>query len=304
MKKLYKIGAVAAAIIVLLICTGLGIGYEGDRAEPYIAGCADDLEGQVLGGIVTRMPQNSSQIYFESLLGRKLGGYTTFGSYDEAVTALKMGKCSALWSTDVSAKYLTSVYEGLEILDNKDMAATAQLSQNRFGFSMALRDDAEGKRIRTKINDAMNEMVSDGTLAVISKDYITRADRAERFYEEEMWHRNERYLKNHELTETITIGVTGAVPPIELIDESGKPYGFCVVFLDEIACRAEVEIDIEILDNETAFSSLMSGRVDALMTYGNAHNTTETMKDYITTDAFYAMNNYKFIVNSEPDSAN
>lgn len=298
MKKLYKIGAVILATVTLLICTGLGVGVPADTYEPIVVTCADDLSGQVLGGVSTRMPVDSSKIYFESLTGRKLSGVTAYSSLDEAVAALKTGDCAAVWATDVSAQFLTQKYSGLSILSRKDMAATAQLSKPRFSFCMALRDDKEGKSLRTRLNTAMQEMNSDGTGSLLTREYITKAADADRFYEDEMWHRNERFRKNHEMSGSLTIGITGAVPPLELIDEEGKPYGFCVAYIDELACRLLTDIDIEILDNETAFSSLMSGRVDALFTYGTAKSTTETPVNYITTEGYYTMSNYEFLVNS------
>ena len=71
----------------------------------------------------------------------------------------------------------------------------------------------------------------------------------------------EEYKRTHQQIGTIRVGITGAVPPLELIDEKGEPYGFCAAFMDEIACRLGCCVEFEILDNETAFTGLIGQEI-------------------------------------------
>ena len=79
------------------------------------------------------------------------------------------------------------------------------------------------------------------------------------------------------------------------MDEDGKPYGFCVALMDEIGARLSKKVKFVVLDNETAFTSLMKGRVDLIFAYGTGEITTESKKKFITTVGYYPMKNYEFL---------
>gem|GEM_PF-1643623 len=295
--KWYKVGAVAFMLIVSMVSA---IIWTADTAQKDLKNvkCADDLTGAKVGGVKSYMGPEASAIYFRSIIGRDISSYREYDSFEDAVVGLKEGEVDAVWACDVTADYAVKRYEGLSMLDNSEMAATANLNEERFKFALTMPDNEEGKELKKKLDEALSSVQNDGMLDVLKNDYIRNASDIDPFYEEEMWSINDRFRSSHEMKGTITVGVTGGAPPVELIDENGKPYGFCVALIDEIACRLCTDIDIKVLDPETAYSQLMAGRVDALFAGAETGNTTQEEKKFLTTTGYQAMRNYKFLVRS------
>jgi ABC-type amino acid transport substrate-binding protein len=271
-----------------------------EHKELAVVTTADDLAGKRIGGVRSFLEPEASAVYFQSLIGREISAYREYDSFDEAVAGLKNGDVDAVWACDVTAEYAVKKYGGLDILDNSDMAATARLAQPRFSFAFAMRrdNDKNVKKEQQRFNDAINKLRSDGTVSSLYNDYIKNGAAVTQFYEEDMWSRTDRFRDLHEMSGSIDVGITGAAPPVEIIDESGRPCGFCVAFLDELACELCTDINIRILDTETAYSELMAGKVDYLFASAASDNTTQEEKKYLTSDGYMVMNNYRFLVRS------
>ena len=81
-----------------------------------------------------------------------------------------------------------------------------------------------------------------------------------------------------------------------MLDEDGDPYGFCVAFMDEMGQQLGRNVEFVVLDNETIFSSLMSGRIDAVFCYGTPGKvTTEGAKNWIMSEGYLKCKGYKLI---------
>jgi len=296
-KKNYKY--ISVFVFILLTAASVITASKTDRAGgeglPAIE-TAGDLAGRKLGGVKTRMGSEAAGIYFESMLGQDIYSYREYDDFETATQGLLNGDVDALWATDVTAEYAVSVNDGLKILDSSQLAATANLPAPRFYFAMSLRSDKESRNLCDLLSRTIDGMNSDGTCGSLASDYITHADIMEPYREEDMWSRSDRYKSLHEVKDTITVGITGDVPPVEMIDENGEPYGYCIAFLDEVACRLDRKVVPVVLDPATAYSSLMAGRVDALFTGATANNTTQETREYITTTGFLKMSNYKFLI--------
>ncbi|MBO4762434.1 MAG: transporter substrate-binding domain-containing protein [Lachnospiraceae bacterium] len=301
--KWYKFGAVVFLLILTLVSAVLWKTGDGQKELKTVT-CADDLEGSRIGGVRSYMGPEASGIYFESLLGRDTSAYREYDSFEDAVEGLRTGEVDAIWACDSTADYAVKNYGDLDILDNSDMSATARLSKPRFSFALAVTDDKEGEETRKRLSDAIDKIRSDGTLGRLVNDYIKNAVSTDPFREEDMWSRTDRFRFTHEMSGSLDIGITGSAPPIEMIDEDGQPSGFCVAMLDEIACRLCTDINIRILDTETAYSQLMAGKIDALFAGADSGNTTQEDKKFLTTTGYLDMYNYKFLVRTpqEPET--
>lgn len=293
-RKWYKLGAVVI-MIVLTALSAILWPAKGVSKELRNVTCADDLAGAKIGGVKSYMGAEASKIYFQSLLGRDVSGYREYDSFEDAVEGLREGEVDGIWACDVTAGYASKKY-GLKILDSKDMSATANLAAPRFSFAFAMADTPENKLLKEKLDTGLTEIIKDGTVRNLVNDYVTKASEIGKFYEEDMWSRGDRFRSNNEISGSINIGITGATPPLDYIDEYGRPCGFCVAFLDELACELCTDINIEILDTDTAFTQLMSGRVDALLTGAASGNTTQEQKKFLTSIGYLEMYNYKFLV--------
>ena len=54
-----------------------------------------------------------------------------------------------------------------------------------------------------------------------------------------------------------------------------------------------------ILSNETIFSMLMAGKIDAIFAYGEGFITTEGSKDWIMTNGYTSCLKYRFLTTGE-----
>ncbi|MCR5520824.1 MAG: transporter substrate-binding domain-containing protein [Lachnospiraceae bacterium] len=298
--KWYKVGAVVFVLALSLISALLRTADDGQTQLRTVT-CADDLEGSRIGGIKSYMGPEASKIYFQSLLGREISAYLEYDSFDDAVKGLKKGEVDAVWACDVTADYAVEKYAGIGILDSSELSATSNLAQPRFSFSIGMPAGKETDETLKKLNAALDQIRLEGKLSVLINDYIKNMGS---FGEEDMWSRNERFRKNHEMKGSLDIGITGAAPPVETVDGNGEPDGFCVALLDELACKLGTDINIKVLDSETAYSELMSGRVDALFAVAASGNTTQEEKKLKTTIGFFDMFNYRFLIRSAVGTEN
>lgn len=291
-----KLYTVLACFIVLLLLTGAGfkrLPEEGKAASGIKT--AEDLKGKKLGGVAGRMPASSSEIFFESILGRKLAGYYAYGNIDEAVYALKSGAVSAIWLTDVSADYLLKTDDSLAKLDTKGMADIENTAEPRFEFGMAAAATKDGKKLAEELNEALDYLDGSGTLAELKQVYIEDAVNAPAFTEKNMTCNDRSHKKQYSKSPALKVAVTGAVPPVELIDSRGHVYGFAAKLMDEIGNYLGRRIDFVVLDNETVFTSLMSGDVDIIFCYGAGRITTEGTQKHVMTRGYLAMQRYEFV---------
>lgn len=285
-----KFLTVLGLFVFLIILSGFHAFYWGGAEGDAVS--TKDLNGKRLGGIVSRMPDNSSRILFESILGEKLSGYTSYKTVDEALYALRSGEVSALWFCDVSADYLVDKAENLVILND------GEPESDRFEFGLAVRNDAEGEALCDSLNEAIEIVKNNGVLDGLISRYLENEQQdaedsaVEVKYEGDMLVNNADAYKD---SRKLYIGVSGTVPPLDMIDVNGKPYGFCVEFMDELGQIVQRRVEFVVLGNETMFSALMAGRIDAVLCYGSGRNTVDTGKDYLVTDGYYGMSEYKFV---------
>ena len=102
-------------------------------------------------------------------------------------------------------------------------------------------------------NQAIESMQKDGTLAVLKENYIERT----------------AYLptakfENFADAPTITIAVTGDLPPIDYVTADGVPSGFNVAVISEIAKRLHLNVKIMNINTGARMAALASGRVDVI----------------------------------------
>ncbi len=299
---------VLVCLCILILCSGFGL----FRKKTVSSGITkvSELKGRTLGGVESRMPANSAKIFFESMLGVKLAGYKAYNNMDEALCALNTGEVAAIWTTDVTADYLTGgegtdASEASKAADNGikyrvvDTHATSgimQLPEGRFEFGFAVKNDEYGEKLITGLNSAIAALKAGGVLDELTCKYIYEAHDAERFSVKDMVSQTPAYRQNYEQTGTLVIGITGAVPPVELIDANGQPYGFCAAFTDEIAQCLGICVELKAVDNETAFTGLMSGGIDAVMCYGTPGRiTTEGTRKWLMSDGYLPCAGYQLI---------
>ena len=63
--------------------------------------------------------------------------------------------------------------------------------------------------------------------------------------------------------ETVTVAVTGDLPPMDYVDDAGSAAGFNTAVLAEIGQRLEINIELVQVDSGARTLALASGRADA-----------------------------------------
>ena len=144
-----------------------------------------------------------SAVYFDNLSAMQM--------------ALEAGKIEEMSTYVCVANYLAARNPNIEVLDGHTLEFID-------AFCLALRDDEPD--LRAELDAAISEMNADGTLANITKIYITdvtgNVDPPAVDFE------------TFDGADTIKVAITGDLPVLDLIRTDGKPAGFNTAVLSEI----------------------------------------------------------------------
>lgn len=155
------------------------------------------------------------------------------------------------------ADYIIATNDKFEIVPNN---ALEKLTDN---FCFAVRkDDAE---LKAELDKAIDAMKSDGTLDKLINDYITNVDKGQAPPAIE--------IPMTEGAQTIKVGVTGDLPPLDYVSADGKPAGFNTAILSEIAKRNGKNIELVQIESGARATALDSKIIDvvfwAIVPFGN-----------------------------------
>ena len=309
---------IAVFLLVLLLSTAFGLADGKETAnsgkitsENEAIRSVKELNGKALGGMAAKMPDASAKIFFESQFGVKLSGYRSYDTMETAVKALKMNQVQAIWASDVTADWLLRTKEGLQVLQTENGLETVQAEQSTAGttadetvdgaktgekvrmqFALAFRP--EDGTTRDLCNERLAELKANGKLDALLNRYVW-GDTKERFYPEQMAVNSETF--SVQITgKPVYIGITGSVPPLECVDERGVPYGFCVALSDLLGQKLGREVRFKVVDSETIFTELMSGKIDMVFCYGTSANHSTEFPPYIMSEGYCPMKGYRFVV--------
>lgn len=166
--------------------------------------------------------------------------------YDNLSTALldlKNGKINQLACEESTTKYIMARNEGLDYQRKNDW----------MNFSMMTLDTK--LEVYDILNNAILEMKSDGTLDALVETELKA------YFESDP---EAKELPVFENAQTIYIGVTGDIPPMDFVASNGKAAGFNVALLTEIANRAQVNFEMVQIESGARAIALSSGKVDAV----------------------------------------
>ncbi len=239
MKKLFALILTGVMALSLVACGGEK-NMETDSAETYTAVqirdelTEDELKGKVFEDVGDAAADNV--LYVDTL--------------NEALMAVKSEKATGFMTTEATALYVAARDSELEGFSHTEMHPEFPHPTLHI---VALPSSAE---LMDKINTAIAAMKEDGTMDKLYADYVTSviesgepADAIE--------------LPEFEGAESITIGISGDLPPMDYVNADGKPVGFNVAVIAEIANRLKINIKTEIVASGTRFMALESKRIDA-----------------------------------------
>ena len=202
-----------------------------------------------------------------------------YDTLDAMIMALEAGEVKYAEVPHSVAQYLCAHNDKIECgydkrPDRKESTFANDLdlrSMTGLSFMMLEKNTA----LRDEFDKAIADMKSDGTLDKLVQEYITDAvdDETQKAVE---------FEKNG--GETIKIGVTGSLPPIDYVATDGTSAGFNTAILAEIGKRTGKNIELVQVDSIGRATALSSGTVDAVLWTragdgGGTENFYENMTD-------------------------
>ena len=134
---------------------------------------------------------------------------------------------------------------GEEMTNIKNRFILDQILGTDFSFLMM----EDHVALRDEFNQAIADMKEDGTLDALRAS-VMDLDRVE--------------IKTIENAETIRVGITGDLPPIDYVDEEGVPAGYNTAVLAEISRRTGKNIELVSIDSGARSLALSQGIVDVI----------------------------------------
>ena len=137
--------------------------------------------------------------------------------------------------------------------NDKFVAATDSLGKLRDSFCFAVRKDED--TLRAELDKAIDEMKADGTLDKLINEYIT-----------DVKPDNIRAVDIPKIdgAQTLKVGVTGDLPPLDFVTADGKPAGFNTAMLAEIAKRINRNIEVVQVESAARAAALSSKQIDVV----------------------------------------
>ncbi len=168
-----------------------------------------------------------------------------YDDFNAMQMALASKNLDAIQTYGSVAKYMTA--NNADFVIDEDQ--TIQLVDD---FCCALRD--EDIDLKNACDAAIDAMKADGTLDALIDKYITNAAAVP-----------EAVAMNHfDGAETLTVGVTGDLPPLDLVLADGTPAGFNTAVLAELGKRLGKNIALVQVSSSARAAALVSGQVDII----------------------------------------
>ena len=238
-----------AVLIVAMLCgcafaedvVRLGLlGYMGTTEEAFQKGFdnfRDNISPEKLPEdthsypFIRQLVERRREVHFYSSLMTMLMGLRS-GKVDEVILPESTGRYVMNMNSNYQGESYTSMF-------------TLQLS---FGFL------ENNEKLRDEFNAAILAMKEDGTLSAIENEYVHNPEHKIKSLKPE----------NFPGAETVTVAVTGDMPPLDMFAGDGKPAGYSTAILTEIGKRVHKNMRFMNTDAGGRSQAITSGRADVL----------------------------------------
>ncbi len=174
-----------------------------------------------------------------------------YNSLTELLMALDAGFIDQAAADEPTVQYILSQNDSyVEKHPEADIA---------FNYSMCfLEEDAA---LCDQFSEAIKAMKDDGTLDELAATYIDGVIAGEEIDEVDFPDIGEELSDD---AETVTVALTGDLPPMDYVDDEGYAAGFNTAVLAEISKRLGVNIELIQVDSSARALALASGRADVV----------------------------------------
>ena len=258
-------------LLLLIILTVSGCGTSGNEksANENSADKNSADKNSVKVGTLTQL--NTAPKDAATVEGGKINFYDNFNSMQMALKSKQIDKMQTYQSV---AKYLTGNNSDFAIDDSQ---RTVTLVDN---FCCAMR--AKDVELKNSFDAAINSMKKDGTLATLTETFIDKPTLKPTAVS----------MPKFDDADTIRVGITGDLPPLDLILADGTPAGFNTAVLAEISNRIGENIELVQIDSAARAVALTSGKVDVIFWVvvpedQNRPKDFDTPEGVAVTDSYY-----------------
>ena len=222
-----------------------------------------------------------------------------FDDINSMLMALESGRIDAAELYTSVCRYISNVGNNhLEVFGGNSFNETNPQAENRVlalnlmdalfsvDFSFMFLENQEA--LRDLFNEALREMAADGTQERLIREQVA-----------DVIYNPEKELISAESTpiegaETIRVGVTGALPPIDYFTEAGKPAGYSTQVMAEIGRRIGKNIEFVSVDSGARAMALSAGSVDVIF----------WARNHVVHDTYVIPQAWKIMLRDQPDLSN
>lgn len=238
--KMKKIAAVIAASVLSL---GLLSGCSGKSGKENTVKSADDLPGKTIGvQIGTTGDTYATELEEEPEEGKEAAKIERYDAGADAVNALKQGKVDCVIIDNEPAKVFVSKNDDLQILSDPFTDEDYAIAVKKGNTELV-----------EKINNALAELESDGTLKKIVDNYIGDDTKGSFKYESPADVSRDNG--------TLVMATNANFPPYEMI-ENGAVVGIDPDIMQAVCDKLGMKLEIEDMKFEAIIAAIQSGKAD------------------------------------------
>ncbi|MBQ3726506.1 MAG: transporter substrate-binding domain-containing protein [Selenomonadaceae bacterium] len=233
--------------------TGCGGGGDKPAAEKPAAPAGE--KGDIKLGMIRHL--NATEQRMDEILkmvqedsGVKVTHYVP--TYYDSLNLMQMGIESG--SVDQISLY-KSVAEYL-IANNDKYENVPELTLKTLSDNFCFAVRKEDAALKADLDKALDEMKADGSLEKLATEYIVNVDKGQVPPAVE--------IPMTDGADTIKVGVTGDLPPLDYVSADGKASGFNTALLAEIAKRSGKNVEIVDIDSGARAAALSSKQIDVV----------------------------------------
>lgn len=174
---------------------------------------------------------NHVPVFFDSLSLMQMG--------------IESGKVDVISTYKSVADYLIANNDKFEIVNDKWIEGLA----DNFCFAVRKEDD----QLKTDLDKVISDMKADGSLNKLISEYINDVDK-----------KNPPKVKIPKIdgAPTLKVGITGDLPPLDLILPDNSPAGFNTALLSKISQRLGKNIEVIQIDSGARAAALSAEQID------------------------------------------
>ena len=240
MKKIFALLMICAFVLI----TGCGGGNEPSEKK------SDEVRlGMIAHLNATEQKMNEIYNKLVEKAGLKLVKYTPkfYDNLNQMSMDAEAGNVDQLSVYGCVANYFTATNDKFEI----DPTFKAGIFNDSFCFAVRKDDTA----LKADLDKTIDEMKADGTLDNLVKTYITDV-KADNIPAVE--------IPTIDGAPTIKVGLTGDLPPLDLVLADNSPAGFNTALLAEIAKRLGRNIEVVRIESGARAAALTSNQIDVI----------------------------------------